>query len=79
MPKAKAAAASPVVGKIVKSADAPKNDPFFQHYPQWAKALEQLLKLGVRVEQQAFAKFDLNYVMDKYLPEKLMHPEKFLP
>jgi DNA topoisomerase-6 subunit A len=44
-----------------------------------AKAFEQLLKLGVRAEQQAFAKFDLDYVMDEYLPAKLKHPEKFLP
>jgi DNA topoisomerase VI subunit A len=35
--------------------------------------------MGVRAEQQAFAKFDLNYVMDRYLPEKLKHPERFLP
>ena len=34
---------------------------------------------GVRTEQQAFVKFDLNYVMDAYLPAKLKHPEKFLP
>jgi DNA topoisomerase-6 subunit A len=37
------------------------------------------LKKGVRAEQQAFAKHDLNYVMDTYLPEKLKHPENFLP
>jgi DNA topoisomerase VI subunit A len=30
-------------------------------------------------EQQAFAKFDPNFVIDRYLPEKLKHPEKFLP
>ena len=56
-----------------------KNDPFFQHHQQWSKALNQLLKMGVRAEQQAFAKFDLNYVIDTYLPEKLKHPQKFLP
>jgi len=44
LPKAKAAAVSPVIGKIVQS--------FFQAYP---------------------------CVMGKYLPEKLEHPEKFLP
>lgn len=64
---------------IKRAKDALKNDPFFQHYPQWARALEQLLKMGVRAEQQAFAKHDLNYVMDTYLPAKLKHPEKFLP
>ena len=64
---------------VKRAKDALKNDPFFQHYPQWAKALEHLLKIGVRAEQQAFVKFDLNYVMDAYLPAKLKHPEKFLP
>ena len=30
-------------------------------------------------EQQALAKHGLNYVIDHYLPEKLRHPERFLP
>ena len=64
---------------VKRAKDALKNDPFFQHYPQWAKGFEQLLKMGVRAEQQAFAKHALNYVMDNYLPEKLKHPERFLP
>jgi DNA topoisomerase-6 subunit A len=64
---------------VKRAKDALKNDPFFQHYKEWARAFEQLLKLGVRAEQQAFAKFDLNHVMDVYLPEKLEHPERFLP
>ncbi len=64
---------------IKRAKDALKNDPFFQHYKEWAKGFEQLLKMGVRAEQQAFAKHDLNYVMDTYLPEKLKHSEKFLP
>jgi len=64
---------------VKRAKDALKNDPFFKHYPQWANALQQLLKMGVRAEQQAFAKFDLNFVIDRYLPEKLKHPEKFLP
>jgi DNA topoisomerase-6 subunit A len=41
--------------------------------------MEHLLKMGVRAEQQALAKWGLNYVIDKYLPEKLEHPERFLP
>jgi DNA topoisomerase-6 subunit A len=64
---------------VKRAKDALKNDPFFKHYPEWARALEHLLKMGVRAEQQAFAKFDLNYVIDTYLPAKLKHPEKFLP
>jgi DNA topoisomerase-6 subunit A len=41
--------------------------------------MEHLLKMGVRAEQQALAKHGLNYVIETYLPEKLGHPEKFLP
>ena len=37
-----------------------------------------MLQLGVRVEQQAFAKHGLNFVLEKYLPEKLKKA-KFLP
>jgi len=49
------------------------------HHPQWARAFEQLLKVGVRAEQQSFARHDLNYVMHTYLPAKLRRPDKFLP
>ena len=35
--------------------------------------------MGVRAEQQAFAKHHLNFVMDTYLPEKLEQPKKMLP
>jgi DNA topoisomerase-6 subunit A len=62
-----------------RAKDAIKNDPFFQSHPQWVDAMEQLLKMGVRAEQQALAKWGLNYVIDKYLPEKLRHTDKFLP
>jgi DNA topoisomerase-6 subunit A len=41
--------------------------------------MEQLISMGVRAEQQALAKHGLNYVIDSYLPEKLAHPELFLP
>ena len=63
---------------IKRAKDALKNDPFIQHYKAWQVALEKLLKLGVRVEQQAFAKHGLNFVLDTYLPEKLKKG-KFLP
>ena len=59
--------------------DALKNDPFFVQNKPWAKALQQLLKLGVRAEQQALAKWGLNYVIEKYLPAKLKHTDRFLP
>jgi DNA topoisomerase-6 subunit A len=64
---------------VKRAKDALKNDPFFIAHKEWARAFEQLLKMNVRAEQQAFAKHDLNYVMDTYLPEKLRHPETFLP
>jgi DNA topoisomerase-6 subunit A len=64
---------------IKRAKDAIKNDPFIKHYKQWTKAIEHMLKMGVRAEQQALAKHGLNYVIDTYLPEKLAHPEKFLP
>jgi DNA topoisomerase VI subunit A len=64
---------------IKRARDAMKNDPFIKHYRDWGRAIEQMLKMGVRAEQQALAKHGLNYVIDTYLPEKLAHPEKFLP
>jgi DNA topoisomerase-6 subunit A len=64
---------------IKRAKDALKNDPFFQGKKEWKKALEQLLKMGVRAEQQALAKWGLNYVIDEYLPAKLADPRKFLP
>ena len=64
---------------IKRAKDAIKNDPFVQHYKPWQRALEQLISMGVRAEQQALATHGLNYVIERYLPEKLAHPEKFLP
>jgi DNA topoisomerase-6 subunit A len=61
---------------VKRARAALKNDPFFHHYPEWRKALEQQIQMGVRAEQQAFAKFNLNYVMDTYLPAKLANPSK---
>jgi DNA topoisomerase-6 subunit A len=64
---------------VKRAKDAIKNDPFFQHHKPWAKAMEQLITMGVRAEQQALAAHGLNYVIDNYLPEKIAHPERFLP
>jgi DNA topoisomerase-6 subunit A len=64
---------------IKRAKDALKNDPFVLHHKAWQNALSQLIKMGVRAEQQALAKHGLNYVIDTYLPEKLSKPEKFLP
>ena len=63
---------------IKRARDALKNDPFVRHHKEWQAALEQMLKMGVRIEQQAFAKHGLNFVLDTYLPEKLKKA-KYLP
>jgi len=64
---------------IKRAKDALKNDPFVLHYTAWQNALEQLIKMGVRAEQQALAKHGLNYVIDEYLPQKLADVKQFLP
>lgn len=64
---------------IKRARDAIKNDPFIRHHKTWVAAMDQLLRMGVRAEQQALAKHGLNYVIEHYLPEKLRHPERFLP
>ncbi len=64
---------------IKRAQDAIRNDPFFAAYPEWIAAIEQLMALGVRAEQQALAKWGLNFVMDEYLPRKLADKSSFLP
>jgi DNA topoisomerase-6 subunit A len=70
----------PLVDVDIKRArDALKNDPFFKAHKPWQKAMDQLLRMGVRAEQQALAKWGLNYVIDEYLPRKLEQTATFLP
>lgn len=64
---------------IKRAQDALKNDPFVKHHKRWQQALEKMLEMGKRVEQQGFAVKDLNYVIDEYLPRKLAKPSSFLP
>jgi DNA topoisomerase-6 subunit A len=64
---------------VKRAKDALKNDPFFKIHKPWAQAMEQLIKMGVRAEQQALARWGLNYVIDEYLPRKLKATAKFLP
>ena len=64
---------------IKRAKDAIKNDPFVQHHKPWQRALQQQIKMGVRVEQQALAKHGLNYVIDEYLPRKMANTRAFLP
>ncbi|MFH1455372.1 MAG: DNA topoisomerase IV subunit A [archaeon] len=64
---------------IKRIKDGIKNDPFVQHYKEWEKALTKMLKLSTRVEQQAFAQWGLNFVIEKYLPDKLKDKKSWLP
>ena len=64
---------------IKRAQDALENDPFIAAHPQWVAAIKQLLKMGVRAEQQALAKWGLNYVIEEYLPRKLTNENSFLP
>jgi len=64
---------------IKRAKDALKNDPFVKYYKPWQAAMNQMLNMGVRVEQQAFAKHGLDFVVNEYLPKKLKDPSKFLP
>ncbi len=64
---------------IKRAQDALENDPFIAAHPQWIAAIKQLLEMGVRAEQQALAKWGLNYVIEEYLPRKLANEKAFLP
>jgi DNA topoisomerase-6 subunit A len=64
---------------IKRAEDALKNDPFIAAHPEWGAAIRQLLQMGVRAEQQALAKWGLNYVIEEYLPRKLANEKSFLP
>jgi DNA topoisomerase-6 subunit A len=64
---------------VKRAKDALKNDPFFKAHKPWTAAVKQMLKMGVRAEQQALARWGLNYVMEEYLPRKLKATAKFLP
>ncbi|MBT8010442.1 DNA topoisomerase IV subunit A [archaeon] len=64
---------------IKRIKDGIKTDPFVKHHKEWQKALEKMHKMKVRVEQQAFAQWGLNYVIEEYLPKKLKNKKTWLP
>jgi DNA topoisomerase VI subunit A len=64
---------------IKRAKDALKNDPFVHQHKEWQKAIKDQVKMGKRAEQQALAKWGLNYVIDKYLPQKLKNNKTWLP
>jgi DNA topoisomerase-6 subunit A len=54
----------------IKALEAEQKDPRFVD-EFWRGEIELMLKLGKKAEQQALAKYGLDYVTDKYLPDKL--------
>ncbi len=64
---------------IKRARDALANDPFIEAHPEWQAAIRQQLSMGVRAEQQALAKWGMNYGIDEYLPRKLANEQSFLP
>ncbi len=64
---------------VKRAKDALKNDPFIKSHKEWQNAINKLIDMGVRAEQQALAKHGLNYVIEKYLPQKLKKTNSFLP
>lgn len=59
--------------------DGMKNDPFVLRHKPWQKCLNDLVKMKKRAEQQALAKYGLNFVVSDYLPNKLEDPKSWLP
>ena len=64
---------------VKRAFDALKNDPFFQIQKPWKAAIDLLMKMQKRAEQQALALHGLNFVVEEYLPLKLKNPASFLP
>ncbi|MHB8584567.1 MAG: DNA topoisomerase IV subunit A [Thermoplasmatota archaeon] len=54
----------------VKALEAEKTDPRFDD-DFWRSEIDLMLSTGKKSEQQALAKYGLDYVTDRYLPEKL--------
>jgi len=54
----------------VRALNAELKDPRF-NTDFWKGEIDLMLKLGRKSEQQALAKYGLDYVTDKYLPDKL--------
>jgi len=50
--------------------NAEKTDPRFKD-EFWKHEIDLMLEINKKAEQQALAKYGLDYVTDTYLPEKL--------
>ena len=64
---------------LKKIKDLIKNDPFVKHHKPWQKALQDMAKMKKRCEQQSLAAHGLNYVITKYLPDKIKDQKTWLP
>lgn len=56
--------------KDVNALQSELKDPRFQT-EFWTQEIETMLNIGKKAEQQALAKYGLDFVTDKYLPDKL--------
>ncbi|HEX9908012.1 MAG TPA: DNA topoisomerase IV subunit A [Thermoplasmata archaeon] len=56
--------------KDIQALNAEKTDPRFKD-EFWKHEIDLMLEIGNKAEQQALAKYGLDYVTDTYLPEKL--------
>ena len=54
----------------IRALHAELNDPRFADQ-YWKDEIETMLKLNKKAEQQALAKYGLDFVTDKYMPDKL--------
>ncbi|MCW4006318.1 MAG: DNA topoisomerase IV subunit A [Candidatus Bathyarchaeota archaeon] len=54
-----------------------QRDPRYQNDPIWQREIKMFLKIRRKAEQEAFSRYGLTYIVDKYLPTKLEPiPEK---
>ena len=48
-----------------------QRDPRYQSNPLWQREIKLFLKIRRKAEQEAFSRYGLTYIVDKYLPTKL--------
>ncbi len=54
------------------------NYPWFKKNKAWQRQFNKMLKKKIKIEQDALAAKSLEFVAERYLPEKLSNPEKLL-
>jgi DNA topoisomerase-6 subunit A len=48
-----------------------QKDPRYKEDPLWQREIKTFLKIKRKAEQEAFSRYGLTYIVDKYLPRKL--------